>query len=492
MNDVVENPVYRKILRSIDLLRNLFSPSEVIQYIVALIFLRWLVEQKVLGSSGHKKVRLCPSVPLGRFIELNVPERLRAFARIATPLSTDFGDIINSTFRDLELTNSIELKDVFADLNFSNSKFGDPQNSFDLLASIVSEVWDLEFPTAPDQNPANPLACYFDLVTDPFISGLYSAEFNTPRSICSLVAKLMAPSHQDKIYDPACGTGKLLLSIAKEAEITKGTVELAGTEINHAAWSLAKLNVLSHGYSSGAIERGDSLAPAEVPSRHGEQLKFDIVVAHPPWSMRWDAEFASNDKYGRFKFGVPPAGNADYAFILHMVSSMRPDGGRMAVVVSNGVLSRSGREAEIRERLIRENLIEAVIALPDKLFKGTSIASAILILKSSREHNSVQFIDSRKIANLGRSQNSLSNNAIQHLVDIYHGRAIDDDISVFVPQNEIIRNDFSLRFALYEKTTESSVNRCGEEIRNDILVARVDLTNITEQIDDAIDLLNAK
>ncbi|MCP4692363.1 MAG: N-6 DNA methylase, partial [Desulfobacterales bacterium] len=208
-------------------------------------------------------------------------------------------------------------------------------------------------------------------------SGKKAGEFYTPPEVADLMAELMAPRRGDEICDPACGAGSFLLACGRKIrERYNGSrnYTLYGQEAVDSIWAMAKMNLFLNGEDNHRLEWGDVIRDPKLIDEDGGLKRFDVVAAHPPSGMRkWGVENAETDSFGRFRLGVPPKSKADYAFILHMIETLEPDRGRMAFASPNGVLYRGEEEGVIRKKLIEENLLDAVIGLPEKLLYGTDI-----------------------------------------------------------------------------------------------------------------------
>ena len=226
--------------------------------------------------------------------------------------------------------------------------------------------------------------CYIYLISR-FASdaGKKAGEFYTPAAVSRLLAGLAAPQPGNTICDPACGSGSLLIRAAEQ--VGSDNFALYGQEVNGATWALARMNMFLHAKDAARIEWCDTLnSPALIEGDH--LMRFDIVVANPPFSLdKWGAEDAPKDQYGRFWRGVPPKSKGDYGFITHMIEIAKRHSGRVAVIVPHGVLFRGGAEGRIRQALIEENLLDAVVGLPANLFTTTGIPVAVLIFDRSRE-----------------------------------------------------------------------------------------------------------
>ncbi|GAM72616.1 type I restriction-modification system [Vibrio sp. JCM 19236] len=203
-------------------------------------------------------------------------------------------------------------------------------------------------------------------------SGKSAGEFYTPPEVSDLLSILLEPQQGDSICDPACGSGSLLMKCGKQVQNNyAGSKQYAlfGQEAIGSTWSLAKMNMFLHGEDNHRIEWGDTIRNPKLQDKEGGLMHFDVVTANPPFSLdKWGFEDASNDHFGRFRRGIPPKTKGDYAFISHMIETLKPQTGRMGVVVPHGVLFRASSEGKIRKQLIDENLLDTVIGLPEKLF----------------------------------------------------------------------------------------------------------------------------
>jgi type I restriction enzyme M protein len=209
---------------------------------------------------------------------------------------------------------------------------------------------------------------------------------------------------------------------------------------------------------------------------NGGLKHFDIVVANPPFSLeKWGIEAAESDPYGRFRRGLPPKTKGDYAFILHMIETMKPKTGRMAVVVPHGVLFRGSSEGRIRQKLIEENLLDSVIGLPEKLFYGTGIPAAILVFRKDKIDANVLFIDASREFKSGKNQNQLSDENIAKVIETYKQRETSDKYSYLASLGEIQENDFNLNIPRYVDTFE-------EEEDIDLMAVQADRKNIEAEI----------
>ncbi|HAY96301.1 N-6 DNA methylase, partial [Shewanella sp.] len=215
------------------------------------------------------------------------------------------------------------------------------------------------------------------------------------------------------------------------------------------------MNMFLHGEDNHKIEWGDTIRNPKLLDKNGDLMLFDIVAANPPFSVvQWGHEDAENDKFNRFRRGIPPNTKGDYAFILHMIETLKPKTGRMGVIVPHGVLFRGSTEAKIRQQLIDENLLDAVIGLPDKLFYGTGIPAVILIFKKEKVDDNVLFIDASHEFKPGKNQNQLSADNIAKIVATYKANENVDKYAYLASLKDIQDNDYNLNIPRYVDTFE--------------------------------------
>jgi type I restriction enzyme M protein len=251
---------------------------------------------------------------------------------------------------------------------------------------------------------------------------------------------------------------------------------LYGQEAIGSTWALAKMNMFLHAEDNHRIEWGDTLRNPKLLDGNSQLKLFDIVVANPPFSLeKWGFENAEADPYKRFRRGVPPRTKADYAFILHMIETMKPGSGRMAVVVPHGVLFRGAAEGRIRKELIDENLLETVIGLPEKLFYGTGIPAAILVFRKNKKDNKVLFIDASREYQDGKNQNQLRDTDLQRIFNAAEDRKNQDKYAYLASIAEIAENDYNLNIPRYVDTFE-------EEAEIDLMAVRAEREKLKAEL----------
>jgi type I restriction enzyme M protein len=307
------------------------------------------------------------------------------------------------------------------------------------------------------------------------------------------MAELVDPQDGDEICDPACGSASLLMKCGRQVQMNfKGSRRYAlyGQEAIGSTWALAKMNMFLHGEDNHRIEWGDTIRNPKLVDGDDTLKRFDVVVANPPFSLeKWGYERAEGDKFGRFRRGIPPKTRGDYAFVLHMIETLKPKAGRMAVVVPHGVLFRGAAEGKIREKLIEENLLEAVIGLPEKLFYGTGIPAAILVFRRRKADKDVLFIDASHEFKDGKNQNELSDEHISKVIAAYRARKNSDKYARLVTLEEIKENEYNLNIPRYVDTFEEeaaidlpAVRAKREKLKKELAVLEAQMNGYLEEL----------
>ncbi len=374
-----------------------------------------------------------------------------------TEKSERIDEFINECFNAVEEANPAELKGVFR-ADYMDADALDDQRLRKLIQHLDTQ--NLSVKRVPPDLLGE---AYMDLVghfaTEEGKSG---GQFFTPPHIIQLMVRLLEPFEKgDEIHDPTCGSGGMLIEVAKwfrdEQEEDPTKLRLTGQEINPDIAAIARMNIYIQDLN-GEIAREDSLSNPQF-KEDGELEKFDYVLANFPFSYDWDKEGLQDDKYNRFHWSdkLPRADRGDYAFILHMVEQLKADG-QLAVVVPHGVLFRSN-EQKFREPLLEADLVEAVIGLPENLFQNNSIPCAILVMnkdKPTERKDQVLFVHAddedfyRELSN----QNELTAAGVDHIVENFNDWETEERVSRGVELEEIAENDYNLNIALYVDTTE--------------------------------------
>jgi type I restriction enzyme M protein len=314
----------------------------------------------------------------------------------------------------------------------------------------------------PQAVPHDMLGAAYEYLLKQFAdeSGRKAGEFFTPRAVVLLLVKILDPRAEETIYDPACGSGGMLVETIGEVRENGGdtrTLRLYGQEVNLTTSSIARMNLYLHNIEDFQILRGDTLRDPRFRDPDGAIAKFDVVIANPPFSLKnWGADTWVRDP--RALFGVPPASSADLAWVQHMHASMRPETGRVGVVMPHGVLFRGGAEKQIRQGLVESDLLDAVIGLPPNLFYSTGIPACLLILRAAKPEQrkgGVLFVDGSKQFTKAKNQNRLTVPGIRAVVTAYRTGQVPDDEGVqvrLVDHAEIKDNSWDLNLSRYLKT----------------------------------------
>lgn len=308
-----------------------------------------------------------------------------------------------------------------------------------------------------------------------------AGEFYTPRAVVKLLVRILDPKPGERVYDPACGSGGMLIEAVHHMKNSKLCLgQIFGQEQNPMNAAIAKMNLYLHGASDFCIRKGDTLRNPQI-LQGGGLASFDCVIANPPFSLdNWGAEMWVNDPYGRNAWGMPAKTCGDYAWIQHMVHSMRPGRGRMAVVLPQGVLFRN-EERKIRENMIKQDFVEAVITLGEKIFYGTGLSPCILILrwvKSAERVKKILMIDGEKILTKKRAQNILSDENVDTLYKLYSEYADVEDFSRVVTHDEIAEKGFDLSVKKYVKYHSEAV-KSYEEVKSEFDAALNEVAKLT-------------
>ncbi|MCW8093395.1 type I restriction-modification system subunit M [Alteromonas sp. ASW11-130] len=393
------------------------------------------------------------------------------------------GQRIDQALHAIEEGNGGKLKNVFQDISFNTDKLGPEKQKNDLLRHLLEDFGKPILDFRPSRiGGLDIIGNAYEYLIKHFAagSGRTAGEFYTPPEVSDLLAEILSPQEGDEICDPACGSGSLLMKCGAIIRRKTGSKKYAlyGQEAIGSTWALAKMNMFLHGEDNHRIEWGDTIRHPQLKTKDGQGLlHFDVVTANPPFSLdKWGHEDASNDPYGRFRRGIPPKTKGDYAFISHMIETLKPTTGRMGVVVPHGVLFRASSEGKIRTQLIDENLLDAVIGLPEKLFFGTGIPAAILLFKKHKTDNNVLFIDASREFKQGKNQNQLTAENIQKIIETYNARQSVDKYAYLATKDEIAENDYNLNIPRYVDTFE-------EEEEIDLMAVRNERVKLKGQLE---------
>ncbi len=493
-DQITQQQVNNAAWSACDTFRGVIDAGSYKDYILVLLFLKYISDTWEDHRASYKKqfgeddLRIRRRLERERFI---LPEGSSFYDLYNNRDAANIGELINVALQSIEDTNRSKLEGVFRNIDFnSESNLGRPKDRNRRLKMLLEDFNKPELDLSPSRVNEDIIGeCYIYLISR-FASdaGKKAGEFYTPTLVSKLLAKLANPKPGDTIFDPACGSASLLVRAAEE--VGSNNYALFGQEMNGATWALARMNMFLHAKDSARIEWCDTLnSPALI--EHNELMKFDIVVANPPFSLdKWGHENAETDPHKRFWRGIPPKTKGDFAFITHMIETAKRASGRVAVIIPHGVLFRGAAEGKIRQKLIEENLLDAVISLPANLFTSTSIPVAILIFDRSREQGGanhhlkdVMFIDASKEFTAGKAQNFLDEPHIDKIVSTYRNRAVLSKYSYKANIDEIVENNYNLNISRYVDTFEEEEEIDVSALQSEIKQIEAELVQVRSQMD---------
>jgi len=383
-------------------------------------------------------------------------------------VTTNVGQVLQYAFREIEKANQKNLYGIFGDTQWTNKE----RLSDELLINLIEHF--SQYNLSNTKVEPDMLGQAYEYLIKHFadLTNKKAGEFYTPRSVVNLMGRIIDAKPGESIYDPACGTGGMLLECInhlKENNQDYRTLKIFGQEKNLTTSIIARMNIFLHGVEDFTIVRDDTLRHPAFFS--GDNLAtFDCVIANPPFSLKkWGALQWEKDPYGRNIAGVPPDSNGDLAWVQHMVKSMEYPNGRVGVVLPHGALFRKGKEGKIREQLLKMDIIEAVIGLGPNIFYGAAISACILVfraLKKKDKKNKVLFIDASDQVRVGRAQNYLEKEHIERIYRWYRDHEDVQDHVKVADLEQVETNDFNLNIPLYvEKRIEDNLPSVEEALK---------------------------
>lgn len=422
--------------------------------------------------------------------------------------ASDFQDLFDAFNRNAKRneTSEADFANVFSDVNLGDTRLGSSTNErAKALNDIVLMINEFAF---RDDSGHDILGDAYEYLIGQFAAnaGKKGGEFYTPHEVSQVLAKLVtldvrSSDDQFRVYDPTMGSGSLLLTVQKELPDgdRTGAVEFYGQELNTTTYNLARMNLMMHGvnYKNMELKRADTLEEDwPFSEKNGVQvpLKFDAVVANPPYSQNWDTKNIDREKDIRFKgYGVAPASKADYAFVLHGLYHLDSKG-TMAVVLPHGVLFRGAAEGKIRKNIVDNNLLDAVIGLPANLFYGTSIPTCVLVFKGVeiRSTKDILFIDASNEFKKDKNQNKLTADNIEKIIETYRKRSPVEKYAHVATLSEIKENDYNLNIPRYVDTFEEEVVVPLSEIASELKSVRAEIDKSTKNLIEMLGELSGK
>jgi type I restriction enzyme M protein len=483
LSTVSQDEINGILWRACDTFRGTIDASEYKNYLLVMLFVKYVSDvwtehyEQLKAEYGDDEVRILRRLERERFV---LPQGCRFEDVYGQRNETNVGEVINQALEKIEEANKLKLSGVFRNIDFnSEANLGQTRERNTrlkmLLEDFANPKLDLRLSRIGNMDV---IGNAYEYLIAKFAAGAgkKAGEFYTPAEVSELMAELVAPQPGERICDPTCGSGSLLIKCANYIRRSgSNDYSLYGQENTGGTWALAKMNMFLHGVDSARIEWGDTIRNPKLLEKD-KLMRFEVVVANPPFSLdKWGADDVVSDRFQRFKRGIPPKGKGDFAFISHMIETMSLTNGRVAVVVPHGVLFRGSSEGKIRREAIEENLLDAVIGLPSNLFFGTGIPAAVLVFRRNKLDSNVLFVDgSRDYADV-KTQNNLRSADIAKIVGAYEARVSVERYAYLASLDEIRENDFNLNIPRYVDTFE-------EEAEVDVGAVQVEILGLEEEL----------
>lgn len=514
-NKIEQNEINKIVWKACDTFRGIIDPSQYKDYILTMLFLKYVSDvyrekfATYLKKYKGDKERADRAMKHERFV---VPDHCSFYYLYENRNANNIGELINIALTDLEDANREKLSSedgsgIFRNIDFNSSNLGDVKDKNTRLRHLLIDFSDKRLDLGPSHLEGNDvIGDAYQFLIENFASdaGKKAGEFFTPKEVSTLLAKLTKSKPGARICDPTCGSGSLLIKAANE--VGSDNFSIYGQEVNGSTWALAVMNMFLHGFDNATIRWGDTIRNPKL--KEGDALmKFDTVVANPPFSLdKWgkvednekEKEKSSTsfdpekDRYNRFWRGIPPKSKGDWAFISHMLETAYEGKGKVGVVVPHGVLFRGASEGKIRQRTIEDNQLEAVIGLPANLFFGTGIPAAIVIFNKGKGSNeNVLFIDGSQGFDPGKNQNRLRDKDIEHIVNTYRkftdGKlkpgVVEDKFSYVAKREELIENEYNLNIPRYVDTFKEEAEVDINAVQKEIKKLEGELVTVQKQMD---------
>jgi type I restriction enzyme M protein len=497
---ITQQELEQRLLAACNCLRGPVDPTDYKAYIFPLLFLKrisdywdWEYARALEAFDGDEKLArlddnfrfLLPDADWGK----DLPG---CHWRDVQGLTENVGVGLQTILQRIELANSDTLAGIFGDVQWAN-KEKLPEHA---LLNVIDEFSTLDL--SPENAPGDTLGAAYEYLLKYFAdeSGKKAGEFFTPRSVVRLLTLILDPQEGESAHDPTCGSGGMLVEMAnvvREHEGDARTLKLSGQEVSLTTAAIARMNLFLHDIEDFRIRRGDTLRDPKFKTTDGQLERFDMVIANPPFSLNpWGQDGWASDPYGRSRYGVPPATKGDFAFVEHMVASMKSDTGRVAVVMPQGVLFRGGQEKEIRQRMLEAGLFDAVIGLPANLFYNTGLPACVLVLRAKAREgrdNRVLFVDASKRFVKRGARNEMERDDIAAIAQaVSTGQDPDGENGLalaLVPLDEIEANDWDMNLGRYVRG-EAAAELNVDEALSAYLEAREAVRQAEESLDERL------
>jgi len=484
--------------KACDTFRGTIDATEYKDYILTMLFVKYISDvwrdhyEEYRKQYGSDEERIRRRMERERFV---LPEGSSYYYLFDNREAANLGELINIALERIEMANKAKLTNVFRNIDFnSEARLGNTKKRNRILRHLLEDFADKRLDLRPSRiGNLDVIGNAYEYLIGKFAAdaGKKAGEFYTPPEVSTLIAKLLAPKSGERICDPACGSGSLLLKCARE--VGGDNYSLYGQEAISGTWALCMMNMFLHDVKNARIEWGDTLLEPKLIE--GDKLmKFEVVVANPPFSLnKWGADHADEEArhFNRWHRGVPPKSKGDYAFISHMVETMTEGTGRVGVVVPHGVLFRGGAEGRIRQAFIEENLLDSVIGLPANLFFGTGIPAAVLVFRRDRgDRTDVLFIDASREFESGKNQNKIREDVeVAKIVETYRHRQDVDKYAFLASREEIRENDYNLNIPRYvdtfmeeEEVDIAAVQERIEGLEKELAEVRVEMEKYLKEL----------
>jgi type I restriction enzyme M protein len=464
-NQITQQEINDILWKACDSFRGTVDSTEYKDYILTMLFVKYISDvwqdhyENYQQQFGRDEERIRRRMDRERFV---LPEEGSFNYLYDNREAPNVGELINIALEKIEMANKGKLTNVFRNIDFnSESRLGNTRKRNHILKNLLEDFGDTRLNLRPSRiGNLDVIGNAYEYLIGRFAAGAgkKAGEFYTPPEVSILLARLLDPKPGERICDPACGSGSLLLKCARHVRETYQSDDIAlfGQEAISSTWALCMMNMFLHDENSPRIEWGDTLLEPKL-IENDKLMRFEVVTANPPFSLdKWGADKSKEEtkRFNRWHRGVPPKSKGDYAFISHMIETTTQGTGRVGVVVPHGVLFRGGSEGTIRKAFIEENLLDAVIGLPPNLFFGTGIPAAILVFRRDRgKRTNVLFIDASREFESIKNQNRIREEVeVARIIKTYQVRNNVDKYAYLAKREEIQENDYNLNIPRYVDT----------------------------------------